>query len=122
MMEMGMKAAGGVQETSKFNKSKMDFSDAVIKGDNATVIVKEKGSGDSVNFPLKKEGGAWKVAFDMETMVQIGMDKMKQQNPGGEDSLQQQMNNLKKLNLDSIKDLIQSRNGSPGYLKNVIKK
>ena len=48
-----------------------------IEGDKATVPVKDKKSGETTNYTLKKEGGSWKVAFDKATMTQMGSDKMK---------------------------------------------
>ena len=79
MMEMGMKMGGDKKEDDgKYDKSKMEFGDAKIEGDKATVAVKEKTSGESTNFTLKKEGGGWKVAFDKSSMMNMGMDKMKE--------------------------------------------
>jgi hypothetical protein len=45
----------------------------------ATVPVKEKESGESINFTLKKEDGSWKVAFDESTLM--GMAQQKNENP-----------------------------------------
>ena len=40
--------------------------------------MKEKKNGESMTINLKKESGAWKVAFDKSSMMQQGMDKMKE--------------------------------------------
>lgn len=85
MMEMGMKMATDNKETEKYDKTKMEFGEPKIEGDKATIAVKEKSSGESTNFTLKKEGGAWKVAFDKASMMQMGMEKINEK--GGIDSL-----------------------------------
>jgi len=76
LMEMGMK--NSTEKKDDFDKSKMEFGDAKIEGDKATVPVKEKSTGETTNFTLKKENGQWKVAFDKATMMQMGQDKMKE--------------------------------------------
>jgi uncharacterized protein YaaN involved in tellurite resistance len=58
----------------------MEFGETKIEGDKATVSVKDKKSGESTAYTLKKEGGDWKVAFDKATMTQMGTDKMKGMN------------------------------------------
>lgn len=78
MMEMAMKAGGDKEKDEKYDKSKMEFGEPKIDGDKATIEVKEKASGEATNFTLKKESGAWKVAFDKASMMNMGMDKMKE--------------------------------------------
>jgi hypothetical protein len=100
MMEMGMKMGGDkkTDDEGKYDKSKMEFGDAKIEGDKATVAVKEKKSGETTNFTLKKEGGGWKVAFDKSSMMNMGMDKMKEKGVDLDSSL----NKLKDINVDSL--------------------
>jgi hypothetical protein len=101
MMEMGMKMGKDDKKTDeKYDKSKMEFGEPKIEGDKATIIAKDKGTGEGTNFTLKKEGGKWKVAFDKSMVtdkIGEGMDKMKE---GGNDVL----NKMKDLNLDSLGD------------------
>lgn len=111
LIEMGMKGNEN-KEMEKYDKSKMEIGDAKIDGDKATVPVKEKGSDETTNFTLKKENGAWKVAFDKASMMQMGMDKMNEH--GGTqnmDSLKDKMNEgmdkLKDINMDSLKQNMQ---------------
>jgi len=78
MIQMGMSMAPKDTKDSTYDKSNMEFGEAKIEGDKATVPVKDKKSGETVNYTLKKEGGAWKVAFDKATMTQMGTDKMKE--------------------------------------------
>ena len=51
----------------------VEFGDATINGETATVPVKNKKDGEATTFTLKKEEGAWKVDFSMATLR--NMDK-----------------------------------------------
>jgi hypothetical protein len=90
MIQMGMSMAPDSTKDKTYDKDNMEFGDAKIEGDKATVPVKYKKSGETTNYTLKKEGGAWKVAFDKATMTQMGTDKMKEK---GMD-----MNDMNKMN------------------------
>jgi len=76
MMEKGM-SENKEGKNDEYDKDKMEFGDAKIEGDKATVPVKEKSTGEVTNFTLKKESGAWKVAFDKESIMNMATDKMK---------------------------------------------
>lgn len=54
MMEMGMKMSTDKKEDDKYNKDKVEFGEPKIEGDKATVAVKEKGTGETTTFTLKK--------------------------------------------------------------------
>ncbi|MES2431234.1 MAG: hypothetical protein V4556_09860 [Bacteroidota bacterium] len=97
MMEMGLKMAKDSTDMNKYDKNKMEFGDAKIEGEKATVAVKDKVSGETTNFSLKKESGAWKVAFDKASMMQMGMEKM---NEKKNDSLG--TSEMNSLNMDSL--------------------
>jgi hypothetical protein len=77
MMQMAMQNMPDTSESMKFNRENLEMGDAVINGDMATVPVKEKKSGESTDFTLKKEGGDWKVAFDKSTLMGMAQKKMK---------------------------------------------
>jgi len=109
LMEMGMNMAKGKEdkEMDKFDKTKMEFGEQKIDGDKATVEVKDKASGESTNFILKKESGSWKVAFDKASVMQMGADKMKEHGMDGAaaiDSLNSGLDKLKDMNVDSLSD------------------
>lgn len=106
LMEMGMKMSkeGDSKESDKFNKDKMEFGEPKIEGDKATIAVKEKTSGESVNFILKKEDGAWKVAFDKASMMNMGMEKMQEKGINPVDSINSAMDKLKNVDMDSLKE------------------
>lgn len=103
MMEMATKMGGDKKEDDgKYDKSKMEFGEPKIEGDKATVPVKEKTSGETTNFTLKKEGGSWKVAFDKSSMMNMGMDKMKEKGMDMDSTINQGMDKIKDINVDSL--------------------
>lgn len=103
LMEMAIKSSSSNAEMDKYKNSQLEYGETKIEGDKATVKVTEKTSGEAVNYILKKEEGSWKVAFDKATMMSIGMDKMKEKGMNPMDSLQKGINELNKLNMDSMK-------------------
>ena len=108
MIQMGMSMAPDSTKDMKYDKSNMEFGDAKIDGDKATVPVKDKKSGETINYTLKKENGAWKVAFDKATMMQIGTDKMKEKGMdmnNGMDSAAKMLQDMNKMtDSSSLKD------------------
>ncbi len=89
-------------ESEKYDKNKVEMGEAKIDGNNATVAVKEKTSGESVNFPLQKENGVWKVSFNMGSLMRMGVEKMQEKGINLTDSLGSAMEQLKGINLDSL--------------------
>ncbi len=55
----------------------LEYGDAKIDGDNATVSIKHIKKNETIEIPLKKEGGDWKVDFTMETLMKMNMDNDK---------------------------------------------
>ena len=104
MIQMGMSMASDSTKDKMYDKNNMEFGEAKIEGDKATVPVKEKKSGETTTYTLKKEGGSWKVAFDKATMTQMGTDKMKNMNN----------NNMDKMNngMDSASKMLQDMNNN----------
>jgi len=102
MMTMGMSMADSKKDLEKYDKTKMEFGTAIINGDNAKVPVKDKASGETVNFPMKKEDGQWKVAFDKSSVMEMGMEKMKEGKMNVGDSLEKGMDAMKDVNMDSM--------------------
>jgi len=96
MMQMGMKNMDDSDNEMPLQKGNMEIGNAVINGDRATVPVKDKKSGETTDFVLKKESGAWKVAFDKSTLMEMGQKKMKEHGMDmgdmkGMDSMEQNM-------------------------------
>jgi len=107
LMEMGMKMQENTMEdktSEQFDKTKMEMGEAKIDGYNATVSVKEIKTGESINFVLKKEGGSWKVAMDMGTMMNMGAEKMKEEmNDEQMGNMKEEMEKFKNMSADSLK-------------------
>jgi len=108
MMKMGMSFAQVNQDSIKkeMAKQKIDFSDAVINGEEATVSVTVDGK-DKTDCKLKKEEGQWKVAFDKDTLMKTGMEKMEQKGAS-----QEEMDEAKKAmdmlqNKDSLASIME---------------
>lgn len=59
-------------EMEKLKKAKIEYGTPKIDGDNATIAVTTKVEGkepDTKDVKLKKEDGAWKVAFDKSSLM-----------------------------------------------------
>lgn len=103
MMEMGMKMGKDKKESEKFGKENMEIGEAKIDGDKAVVPVKDKTTG-IMNYTLKKEDGSWKVAFDKSSLMSMGMEKMNEKGINPSDSIGKAMDQLKNINMDSLKE------------------
>ena len=103
---MGMDKDGRQSnEMINYQKENIELGTAVIDGDKATVPVKDKKSGETTDFTLKKESD-WKVAFDKSTLMEMAQKKMKEHGMGGmrngmNDSLGS-INNRSMQNIDSV--------------------
>jgi hypothetical protein len=102
MIQMGMSMAPDSVKDKTYDKNNMEFGEAKIEGDKATVPVKDKKSGEMMTYTLKKEGGAWKVAFDKTTMMEMGKEKMREKGMDIND-----MNN----GMDSASKMLQDMKG-----------
>ena len=127
LMEMGMKMKDNTVDDKtdqQFDKGKMEFGNAVITGDKATVAVKETKSGESINFVLKKEDGGWKVAMDMGTMMNMGMEKMKEKGMSSEEmsEFNEGMDKFKNMSADSVKMMMEKGMQAMDSLKVIMDK
>lgn len=127
LMEMGMKMKDNTVEDKtdeKFDKGKVEFGEAKIDGDNATVNVKEIKSGESINFTLKKEEGSWKVAMDMSSLMKMGMDKMNENGMDGADmeNIQGEMEKFRNMDKDSLKMILDKGSSMLDSLKSALDK
>ena len=57
-----------------------------------------------MNYTLKKEDGSWKVAFDKSSLMSMGMEKMNEKGINPSDSIGKAMDQLKNINMDSLKE------------------
>ncbi len=120
MMKSAMKMAeafGGKGEDMDFDKEwkdkKVTYSEPKIEGENATVSLMADGK-EQMPISLKKEDGGWKVAFDKNTLMKTGADKMKE---NGED-----MPKMEDLNgmTDSIKKAMEEVGPAMDSIKKVM--
>ncbi|MFM7671680.1 MAG: hypothetical protein ACKO6Q_03675 [Bacteroidota bacterium] len=54
----------------------LEYGKPTINGTTATISVTNKKDKSTVDFTMKKEDGAWKVDFTMETLMKMGKDAM----------------------------------------------
>lgn len=74
-LEMAEKMGQDAKEKDPTEEFKnLEFGDAKISGDSATVTVTKKGE-EPFDFPLVKEDGSWKVDFSMATLMKMGKEK-----------------------------------------------
>jgi hypothetical protein len=105
MMKKGLDMAEKMKDQIKDKEDpteefkNMEVGEAKINGDNATVSVKNKKKEEEVEFPLKKEDGAWKVDFSMATLMKMGMD---QKNKHGQMNGDDNMNGMGEVDSASI--------------------
>ncbi len=90
---------------AEMDKHTMEYSEPVINGDEATITVTADGK-EKTDFKLKKEEGQWKVAFDKNSMMKTGMDKMEEHGASDEE-MKQAEDAMQQLNSDSVKDALQ---------------
>lgn len=109
MVQMGMQSGGDKSnDMLNYGKENIEFGTATIDGDKATVPVKDKKSGETTDFTLKKENGDWKVAFDKSTLMEMAQKKMKEHGIGkmknGMSDSIEGMSKEDMQNIDSIKN------------------
>lgn len=107
LMKMGMNMAPKNMDSLKAEmaKQKIDYSEPVINGDEATLTVTVDNK-EKTDFKLKKEDGAWKVAFDKNSLMKSGMEKMEEHGASDAD-MKEAQDALKQLNSDSVKNALQ---------------
>lgn len=91
-------------DSSMFDKSRLQFGTPKIEGDSAIVEVSIKNSNEFIPLKLKKEDGDWKVAFEAETLMKIGLDKIKKEGRKKEQQLDKELEIIQNMPLDSLKD------------------
>ncbi len=116
MVQMGMQSAGDKSnDMLNYGKENIEFGTATIDGDKATIPIKDKKSGETTDFTLKKESGEWKVAFDKSTLMEMAQKKMKEHGMGTmRKGMNDSMNEMSKedmQNIDSIKNDAMERAG-----------
>ena len=93
------------EKANPFNEANVVVGDASINGDVATIPVTEKINNQTTNIILKKEEGAWKVAFDTDTMAEMAGEKARRE--GDNMNVDSLKNALQQLNSDSAMKAMQ---------------
>ncbi len=83
MVQMGMQNIPDTSQVMMYKRDNIEVGDAAITGDKAIIPVKDKKTGETIDFTLKKESGDWKVAFDKSTLMEIAQKKMKEHGLNG---------------------------------------
>ncbi len=106
MMNMAQMAMQNMNDDSsrilQYRKENIEIEDAVINGDNATVPVKDRKSGEVIDFTLKKENSQWKVSVNLPTILQMARKKMKEHGMDGMIDSLGNINGMSVPNIDSI--------------------
>jgi hypothetical protein len=100
LIEMAMRTSVG--ENTFFDLEGKEFGEATIEGDRAVVPVKEVNNGVNLEYMLKKEDGSWKVAFDKNAFIDMGIEKMKRLR-ANRDSALDILDEIKHIDIDSLK-------------------
>jgi len=95
-------------DSSMFDKSRLEFGTPKIDGDSAIIEVSIKNSNEFIPLKLKKEDGDWKVAFDAETLMKMGLDKLKTEGRKNGQQLDKELEIIQNMPLDSLKDEMQN--------------
>ena len=93
----------GVRITDKFDKDKVEFGTAIINGDNASVPITDRASRQTIQFPLRKINGQWRVSVDAGSMMGMAKNKVNSTTGSWRDSAK---NVLKRINTEGIKKKI----------------
>ncbi|CAN5896574.1 hypothetical protein BH11BAC4_BH11BAC4_09100 [soil metagenome] len=104
-------------EADKFDKANLDIDEPRITGNKASIAVTEKTTGETLNYILKKENGSWKMSFDEESLMNMGVDKMNEKaiDPA---QLEEQ---FRDINMDSLKHEIDKGSKAIDSIKKELK-
>ncbi len=100
LIEMAMRTS--VADNTFFDLEGKEFGEAVIDGNRAVVPVKELNNGVNLEYFLKKEEGSWKVAFDKNAFIDMGIEKMRGLR-SNRDSALDVLEEIKHIDIDSLK-------------------
>lgn len=100
LIEMAMRTSVG--ENTFFDLKGKKFGEATIEGDRAVVPVTEVNNGVNLEYVLKKENDSWKVAFDKNAFIDMGIEKMKSLRMNSDSALDV-LDEIKHIDIDSLK-------------------
>ena len=115
LMKMGMNFSDQSTDSLKreMQKQKMVYSEPVITGDTAVMNVTVNDA-EKTELVLVKQDGKWKVAFDKNTLMKSGLDRMEQQGMSQEE-IEEAEKAMKMLNKDSFQNAVEQalKEGKP---------
>jgi len=85
---------------------KIEYSEPKIEGDAGTITIITDGK-EKTDLKLKKEDGQWKVACDLNSLMQSDMDKMEEKGASPEE-MKEAEEAIKMLNGDSLTNALQN--------------
>lgn len=89
--------------TKGTNVENMIFGNPDIQGERATISVQQKADQNPVTFTLKQVDKNWKVAFDKNTLIGMGMEQINEKGTIKKNQLDNALNEIKKIGIDSMK-------------------
>ncbi len=122
LIAKGSKMAGDSRVFNGLNPAQVEIGTANIEGNTATVPVKEKKSGVTFNYKLRKVDGIWKVAFDMGSLLEMTAGSIGEQVNRGIDSLKAGLDQLRNINFDSVAGQLRQGQKMIDSMQDVIEK
>lgn len=119
MVKMGMSMADS-SKNEDFDMKDAAFGAPKINGDEATIMIKSKKDPEGTEFTLKKEEGTWKMAFDKNTVMKIGMKKMGDKKNEIKNALDSAGNGFKEA-MDTLKNSSEKVNALLDSVKSLTK-
>ncbi len=100
-LDMAAKSTNGAADLYK--DQDFNVTDKVnVNGDEATVEVKNNSAGQGAKFRLQKEGGAWKVEFNLSALLNMAKDALKDVGTDVQKEVNEAIDSIK-IDLDSSK-------------------
>jgi len=104
--------SGDMDFDKEWKGKKVEYTEPKIDGDNATVSLMADGK-EQMPISLKKEDVEWKVAFDKNTLMKTGTDKMNESN--------EEMPNMNDMT-DSLKQIMKDAGNTMDSVNKVLEK
>jgi len=102
LIEKAGKISGDSKIFNGLEPAQVEIGTAKIEGNEATVPVKEKKSGVTFNYKLRKVDGSWKLAFDMGSLLEMTAGTIGEQVNRGIDSLKAGLDQLREIDFDTL--------------------
>lgn len=108
MMQMGV-GKKMPADLENLDTARLIFGTPQIDGNTAAISVKDKKSGEALDFKMVKENEKWKVSFGLFELMGMGMKKMKEKGIEISDTMMGKLPDLRNLNIDSLKNILERK-------------